>query len=170
MREIIVASWEDAKTFSRSNPYAIISFVDSDPPHRAAPRYTPRSRFLIRRIIVRADDSMPRSVNYVTGRPDGDGQVEMRPYVFSPADAQRIVRFVASVESKIDTLLIHCVQGLGRSTAAAISIAKAYGLPFDQWLHEPYAPNPWISNLLDDAFARERRRLRLRLLVPKGTI
>gem|GEM_PF-6095723 len=74
---------------------------------------------------------------------------------FTPRQAARIAKFVDAVAPRIDTLLVHCRQGLGRSPGAAIAIARAFGLPWKPFLDiEDAAPNGHITLLLCRAFER----------------
>ena len=145
MKKIIVTDREGAKAFRSSSPFAVISFVGSRH-HRTPPKLC-RAHALLGRIVIRADDALPLPEYLVSHR-----NVETSA-VFSPAQADRIVRYVRRIAPEIDTLLIHCVAGIGRSAAAGISIARAYGLPWEQWTQPPYDPNPYILRTLDAAFS-----------------
>lgn len=143
-----MGSWQAARLFSAEEPYAVISFVKSNRPYRTAPRI-PRPPQFRGRIVIRADDAVP---------PLSPGSPLQ---LFTMPQARRIVRFVARMAPRIDVLFVHCREGIGRSAAAAISIAKAYHCQWKHLAQPPYEPNPWIVTLLDAEFANFSRESRV---------
>lgn len=152
MNRIIVGSWDDAKRFELHQPYAVVSFTSTFH-HRSAPKLKP-STALVRRIIIKADDALP-SVNSTSVHRFAEHHKLRVSQPLDRLQARRIAAFVNRVAPMIDTLFIHCVFGEGRAPAAALSIAKAYGLPWKHYERDPYHPNPWIVELLDEALSKE---------------
>ncbi len=144
--QIIVGDRAAASEFVSDRPFAVISFVGTRW-KKAAPKLQHRPTYL-GRIIIRADDAIPED--------EGDAVVSRVDQYFAPmtsSQADRILRFVRRVAPAIDTLFINCVQGIGRSAAAALAISEAYGLETEKWRSPPYDPNPHIVELLRKAFA-----------------
>lgn len=146
LREIVVGDRAAASAFGSDRPFAMISFVGTRR-NKTAPQLQRRPTYL-GRIIIRADDAIPEygRVTEISG-----GDPYLVPMTSSRAD--RILRFVRRVAPAIDTLFINCVQGIGRSAAAALAISEAYGLKTERWKVPPYDPNPHIVDLLRKAFA-----------------
>ena len=137
LQRIIVGSREDAGQFRSDTPYAVITFVghrrSRTPPKLAA---DPNR---LARIIIRADDTYPN----ITGS-----------VALSDAQALRIARFVKRVAAKIDTLFIHCRFGHGRSCGAAIAVARAFGLPWHDFVDGERVGNGHITLAVARALER----------------
>lgn len=146
LRKIVVGDRAAASGFASDRPFAVISFVGTRW-NKTAPKLQHRPTYL-GRIIIRADDAIPESgsVAEISGSD---------PYFvpMTSSQADRILRFVRRVAPAIDTLFINCVQGIGRSAAAALAISEAYGLETEKWKAPPYDPNPHIVELLRKAFS-----------------
>ncbi len=136
LKRVIVGSDEAAEIFNSDEPYAVISFVDSW--HGRRPTRIQHPPTLLGRIVVRADDCEPGA--NLTNLPD--------LIALSEKDARRVARFVRRLAPQIETLLIHCRHGLGRSPGAAIAVARAYGLPRKGLAAWPRWPNPHVRRLL----------------------
>ena len=52
--------------------------------------------------------------------------------LFSPTQADELIRWLKKHENKLRGVMVHCAQGVSRSAAVARFIAKAYGLPFNE--------------------------------------
>lgn len=136
LKRIVTGSWEEARRFDCAQPYAVISFTrrrrrQNPPPLRVSP-------MRVARLVVAADDVYETTAHSVA---------------LTPRQANRIARFVHRVAPTIDTLFIHCRQGLGRSPGAAIAIARAFGLPWRPFVDIPdAAPNGYITLLICRAF------------------
>jgi predicted protein tyrosine phosphatase len=74
-----------------------------------------------------------------------------------PADADKIVAFVQEqdkVESKTETLFIHCTAGISRSGGVGVALRQCMGLDLDtfkQW-NPQIIPNWWCSGLVERAW------------------
>lgn len=138
LNRVLVAAWDDAEEFDCEQPYAVISFVA-----RKRRRRRPRLRDSVNRVghlVTAADDCYENSALSIA---------------LTPRQALRIAKFVDALAPHIETLLIHCRQGLGRSPGAAIAIARAFGLPWKPFLDiEDAAPNGHITLLICRAFER----------------
>ncbi len=140
IKTIVIGSVGDAKIFAPAEPYAMISFVNSMQfGYRRAPRILRPPHFR-GRIVVPADD-----VEYCTERTSA----------LSERQAQRLARFVVRSAPHLSTLVIHCRQGVSRSPGAAIANARAYSLPWEQFVVEPLWPNPHVTDLLGTALGKE---------------
>ena len=137
MKRIIVGSLEDAKRFRADGPYAVISFVGHWY-HKTPPKLT-RDPKRIARIVVRADDTYPGIAGTIA---------------LSDAQADRIAAFVQRTAGEIDTLFIHCYFGHGRSCAAAIGIARAFHLNWQEFLEGDRVGNGHITLAVARAFER----------------
>lgn len=128
MKRIVVGSREDAKRFRGAEPYAVISFVGHRY-HKTPPRLS-ADPYRLARIIIRADDTYPGI----------SGTVPL-----SAEQANRIAEFVRRIADKVEMLYIHCHFGHGRSCAAAIAIARAFGLPWQEFLQGERVGNGHIT-------------------------
>lgn len=146
LREIVIGDRSAASAFGSDRPFAVISFVGTRW-NKTPPKLQHRPTYL-GRIIIRADDAIPE---YGREAEVSGNDLHFVPMTSSQAD--RILRFVRRVAPAIDTLFINCVQGIGRSAAAALAISEAYGLETEKWKVPPYDPNPHIVELLRKAFA-----------------
>jgi predicted protein tyrosine phosphatase len=69
--------------------------------------------------------------------------------------ADAICAFVLRYGREINTLIIHCTEGVSRSPAVAAGILG--GLRQDEsqiWGNSAYRPNPYVYRLVRDAFVR----------------
>lgn len=140
MNEKVIGSRKSARIFQSDKPYAVISFVGHDFP-RSPPALAKSPNFR-GRITIRAND------------------VYAEPHTAARAmtsrQADRIARFVRRIAPQIETLFIHCRYGHGRSAAAAIAIARAFGLPWEPFSHNEYEQcgNGHVTMLLVRALER----------------
>lgn len=128
LQRIIVSSRENVRHFRSNAPYAVITFVG----HRYG-RTPPKllaDPNRLARIIIRADDTYPN-----TG-----GSVAL-----SKAQALRIASFVKRVAPQIDTLVVQCRFGHGRSCGAAIAVARAFRLPWHEFIEGERVGNGHIT-------------------------
>ena len=87
--------------------------------------------------------------------------VEPRPYVqppreitaFTPAQADRICKFVHRHKADVGAIVVHCELAKSRSPAVAAAIAKALGLS-DKRFWQLHTPTPYVYRLLSEAFER----------------
>lgn len=135
IQRIVVGSHREARAFDANEPYAVISFVGTHR-NRLPPRLKPSTTRLAR-IIVRADDCYDSTA---------------ASSALSYAEAERVARFVRHVAPRAHALLVTCYFGEGRSAGAAIAIAAALNLRWDQFTREPFAPNGHIICLIAKAF------------------
>lgn len=136
LRNIVVLQNREVPTFVSNDAFAAVTFVGSRQGSRTPPKLLQR----VPRIIIRADDCyLHSSVDSVA---------------LTSSDADRIASFVARQVSQIETLLVSCKHGEGRSASVAVVAAAAYGLDWDRFVRAPYAPNGWIVDLLSGAFVR----------------
>lgn len=91
------------------------------------------------RIVIRADDTYPG--------------IE-RTIPLSQEQADRIARFVHGLAPKTDTLFVHCHFGHGRSCGAAVAIARAFGMPWQEFLEGERVGNGHITFSVADALER----------------
>lgn len=138
LSEIVVGSRRSAAKFTSDKPYAMISFVGHD--LKRSPPALIRSRNFRGRITIRANDVYPE--------PDTFSKA------MTPRQADRIARFTQRIAPQVETLFIHCFHGHGRSVGAAIAIARAFNLPWEQFLsvEEERGGNGHITTLLVHAF------------------
>jgi hypothetical protein len=153
LKQIVVGSRQDALTFETDAAYAMISFVGTYP---GSQRYAPKIRrpqTFRGRIVIRADDCDARPSEPFTA--------------LSAEQAKRLVRFVMRNARHIEVLFIHCGEGIGRSSGAAIALSEALGVPWAH-LHETKCwPNEHVRTQITAAFneivkgvAADRRRKR----------
>jgi hypothetical protein len=135
-RNIVVLQNREVPEFVSNDAFAAVTFVGSRRGSRTPPKLLQR----VPRIIIRADDCYPHS--------------SIDSVALTSTDADRIASFVASQVSRIETLLVSCKHGEGRSAAVAVVAAAAYGLDWERFVRAPYAPNGWIIDLLSGAFVR----------------
>ena len=117
IKRVVVGSRKNATRFEPTEPYAVISFVGWGGERWSSPPRIKHPRNMLGRIIIRCDDC---------------GGKMAPPYVpMSARQATRVATFVARLAPEIETLFIHCEQGLGRSPGAGRAIADAYGVPME---------------------------------------
>lgn len=133
----MVGSREDAERFQCDSAYAVISFIGHRH-HKTPPKLLADPQRLAR-IVVRADDTYPGVAGAIA---------------LSEAQAYRLAQFVRRMEPKIEILFIHCHFGHGRSCGAGIAIARAFGLPWQEFLEGERVGNGHIT--LSVAHALER--------------
>ena len=61
--------------------------------------------------------------------------------------AKSIWQFVKQWQEKVETIVVHCEQGMSRSPAVAAAICKTLGGD-DSWLFREYMPNPFVYDVL----------------------
>ena len=117
LQRIIVRSREDVRHFRSDAPYAVITFVGHR--HGRTPPKLLADPNRLARIIICADDTYPNIPGSVA---------------LSKAQALRIARFVKHIAPQIDTLVIQCRFGHGRSCGAAIAVARAFRLRWQDFI------------------------------------
>lgn len=66
------------------------------------------------------------------------------------ANAQQIADFIVQQTGHVDTLVVHCEQGMSRSPAVALAIAEYFELN-TSWIEKSYQPNQYVYGLVIDA-------------------
>ena len=79
------------------------------------------------------------------------------PQSFTPALADGILDFVASLWDQAEAFLIHCDVGLSRSPAVAAALSRIYYGDDGQWFELDF-PNRLVYDVLVAAQARTARR------------
>lgn len=106
--------------------------------HKSPPTLTADPQ-RVARIVIRSDDTYPGIADTVA---------------LSVAQADRIARFMRRMASTIDTLFIHCHFGHGRSCGAAVAIARAFDLPWGDFLEGERVGNGHITLMIAGALER----------------
>ena len=76
---------------------------------------------------------------------------EIQP--MTPAQADRVCKFVRRHKSDVGSIVVHCEQGMSRSPAVAAAICDALGVnPKRFW--QLYTPNHHVYHTVADAFER----------------
>jgi hypothetical protein len=136
LRNIVVLQNREVPSFVSDDAFVAVTFIGSRHGSRTPPKLLQR----VPRIIIRADDCYPRS--------------SLDSVALTSWGADRIASFVARHVSRIETVLVSCKHGEGRSASVAVVAAAAYGLDWERFVTAPYAPNGWIIDLLSSAFVR----------------
>lgn len=142
LKRVVVGSRKNASRFETTGPYAVISFVGWRGERWNSPPRIKHPPSMRGRIIIRCDDC---------------GGKAAPPYVpMSARQAARLATFVVRLAPEIETLFIHCEQGLGRSPGAGRAIADAFGVPMkniaEDWEFGA-THNTYIESVVADALA-----------------
>jgi len=87
-----------------------------------------------------------RGVLYLTFN-DAEPPTTSSMVLFSPQQARQIVEFVASHQTGIGAVVVHCHQGMSRSPAVAAALCKAMGGDGGQFW-QGYCPNAHVYKLV----------------------
>ena len=113
-------------------------------------------------IVIPCDD--------IFAEDEGDPHLPLKFRAMTISHSNRIARFVVRTAPKIETLFVHCQQGVSRSAAVGLAIAQAYGVPIQNVEGEPLIPNAHIRNLVSDALRAlmSQNRATLDLWIKQG--
>lgn len=70
--------------------------------------------------------------------------------------AESIWQFVRQWQETVETIVVHCEQGMSRSPAVAAAICDALGGD-NRWLFQEYFPNRYVYNLMAEAVVSRER-------------
>ena len=73
--------------------------------------------------------------------------------IFTPAQADKICKFVHRHKADVGAIVVHCEQGTSRSPAVAAAISDALGLDAKRFW-QLYTPNKHVYHLVSEAFER----------------
>ena len=131
--DFIVAGREEIESgIVVRTPYVVISITDPGKRPASIPRAT-GFRDILR---LQFHDAVP-AVDFT--RPS-------EIVLMTKDHAESICRFVRLWQTKVETMVVHCEQGMSRSPAVAAAICKVLGGDDREFFRE-YAPNPYIYQL-----------------------
>ncbi|MCO6042684.1 hypothetical protein NG895_02080 [Aeoliella sp. ICT_H6.2] len=134
--EVIVCSREHAEEFECSVPWACISIVSLGDER---PEMSEENRV----------DLLELSFDDITKEhPQGR--------LFSDSDAADILDFVAANCRRARVVMVHCEEGVSRSSAVAAAVAQSLGLDAEPFLGGDYDPNQRVLSLLWERLAQVR--------------
>jgi predicted protein tyrosine phosphatase len=122
-----------------------------------------RSRYVV--ISIRDPDSERPKVKQQSGLrdvlylifDDAEPPANDAVILMTPEQARQVVGFVASHERYVDTVVVHCEQGMSRSPAVAAALCKAMGGD-DQQFWRNYSPNVHVYQLVSEAHRSRKAR------------
>lgn len=137
--QFLVLSQRLAATQTLDVPYVVISITDS---HDSYPNAEIASSPLRRAVLrLRFDDT-----------PAGYTGTDYQP--FSEAMAAQIVRFVsANVQSGVRGVIVHCAQGISRSSAVAACLSEWLNGESADFFDDRFVPNPRVREIMTRAIA-----------------
>src|SRR5215469_5998987 len=150
MKRVVVGSRKSAHKFESSEPYAVISFVGSWMGRCDTPPRIRRPPSMLARIIIRCDDCRPSRLE----------ELDPESHPMSLRQAERVAAFIGKMAPHIDTVFIHCEQGIGRSPAAGKAICEFYGVPMEnigEYASENRRPNDYVQALVASALRNDRQ-------------
>lgn len=140
MKRVVVGSRKSANKFESSELYAVISFVGWWSGSYDTPPRIKRPPSMLGRIIIRCDDCPPPRVEEF-----------LRSHHMSRQQAKRVAAFVQKMAPQIDTLFVHCEQGIGRSPGVGKAICDFYGVPLEnvgEYASESRGSNDFVQLLV----------------------
>jgi len=133
MRFIVAGRNEINEGIVVRTPYVVISISD---PGKQRPRIR-RSTGFRDAIFLQFHDAEPT-----------EGFTPLDKLVLMTSDhAATIWEFVCRYQNAVDTIVVHCEQGMSRSPAVAAAICKTLGQD-DRHFFDEYAPNRYIYDLM----------------------
>ena len=119
-------------------PYVVISVHDPD---RRPPRI-PKKPGLRDVLCLGFDDAVPSGASPIgTSVP------------MTEDHAQQVCAFVRKWSSQVETVVVHCEQGVSRSPAVAAALSKCLGLDESEF-YRFYYPNPHVYLMVAEAWVR----------------
>ena len=133
MKFIVTSRSEIERGIVVRTRYVVVSITDPDNPLARIPK-SAGFRGVLR---VQFHDSVPV-----------DGEV-LPPHIvlMTREHAERILEFVARHQDQVDTIVVHCEQGMSRSPAVAAALCSQLGENSDRFLQE-YQPNEYVYALM----------------------
>ena len=133
MRFIVVGRNEIERGIVVRTPYVVISIVD------------PKSRPARLRRSAGFRDEL--SLRFHDAEPNEDLPLPSEVVLMTQDQAKAIWDFVLRYRDRVDTIVVHCEQGMSRSPAVATAICKVFGGNEEPFFRE-YAPNQYVYELL----------------------
>ena len=131
--EIIICSREHAEEFECGMPWACISIAGKDDER---PTLSDENRI----------DLLELTFDDVTTQVPG-------ATLFSDSDAADILDFIETNRRDVRVWMVHCEEGISRSSAVAASIAHYLGLELDELLGGDYDPNQRVLSIMWERIA-----------------
>jgi predicted protein tyrosine phosphatase len=134
-RRIVVLSCMEAEDFECETPWACISIATTEDSFVSIPRR--RRRGILQLAFADMVEPLPGLI------------------LFDRDHAHDILDFVTHYWPRIETLMVHCEQGLSRSPAVAAAIARLKQGKNRRFFQAPYVPNGYVyRTLLETAEGR----------------
>ena len=130
---IVLSRHEFESGFLTASPYIVISISD---PKSRKPRI-PRTSLCRAVLQLRFHDAEP-TLGF---------RLPANVKLMRPAEAQQIRKFVNEHVAGVQTIVVHCEQGMSRSPAVAAAVCRLLGED-DSPFFRNYAPNRYVYELV----------------------